>query len=68
MYPEFQQAALLEKNHAVEEEMRGQIQESQEHAEQFKQVLAKAEKRFAALKKVEQRHASAYQKMLEEVQ
>jgi|TARA_R110000868_G_C10418385_1_gene723061 rubrerythrin len=68
MYPEFQQAALIEKNHAVEEEMRGQIVESKEHAEQFKQVLAKAEKRFAALKKVEQRHASAYQKMLEEVQ
>jgi len=58
----------MEHNHAVEQEMKGQIEESKEHAEQFKAVLAKAQKRFDALKRVEQRHASAYQKMLEEVQ
>jgi rubrerythrin len=39
--------------------------ESSEHAEQFKAVLAKAEKRFAALKRVEQRHANAYTQVLE---
>ena len=32
------------------------------------QTLKKAEKRFAALAKVEQRHATAYQRMLQEVQ
>jgi len=68
MYPEFHRTAIMEHNHAVEQEMQDQIEESREHAEQFKAVLAKAEKRFAALKKVEERHASAYQKMLEEVQ
>jgi rubrerythrin len=68
MYPEFHRAAVMEHNHAVEEEMKGQIEESKEHAKQFRDVLAKAQKRFDALKRVEQRHASAYQKMLEEVQ
>jgi len=65
MYPEFQRNAIMEKNHAVELEMVGQIAESKEHAEQFVAVLAKAEKRFAALQKVEQRHARAYQQVLE---
>jgi len=68
MYPEFQRSAIMEKNHAVEQEMTEQIAESKEHAEQFKAVLAKAEKRFNALKKVEERHATAYQRMLQEVQ
>jgi rubrerythrin len=65
MYPEFQRSAIMEKNHAVEQEMTEQIAESKEHAEQFKEVLAKAEKRFNALKKVEERHADAYKKVLE---
>jgi rubrerythrin len=68
MYPNFRDDAVHEGNEVVEKEIQGQIQESREHAEQFKTVLAKAEKRFAALKKVEERHATAYQKMLEEVQ
>ena len=42
-----------------------QIEESKLHAEQFAAVLAKAEKRFNALKKVEERHANAYKKVLE---
>jgi rubrerythrin len=65
MYPEFQRAAVMERNHAVEQEMTQQIAESREHAEQFKAVLAKAERRFNALKKVEQRHAEAYKQKLE---
>ena len=65
MYPEFQRSAIMEKNHAVELEMTEQIAESQEHAEQFKAVLIKAEKRFNALKKVEERHANAYKNVLE---
>jgi len=68
MYPNFRDDAVHERNELAEKEMQGQIEESREHAEQFKAVLAKAQKRFDALKRVEQRHASAYQRMLEEVQ
>jgi rubrerythrin len=68
MYPNFRDDAVHEGNELVEKEMQEQIEESKEHAAQFKAVLVKAEKRFAALKKVEERHASAYQRMLEEVQ
>ncbi len=65
MYPQFEAIAVKEKDIEAEKEMRGQIQESFEHAEAFKAVLAKAEKRFNALKKVEERHANAYKKVLE---
>jgi rubrerythrin len=65
MYPEFHRNALLEKNHEIEQEMLFQMEESREHAEQFREVLEKAEKRFAALKKVEERHANAYKQVLE---
>ena len=64
MYPQFEAIAVSEGNLHAEKEMRGQIQESFEHAEAFKAVLAKAEKRFAALKKVEERHANAYKHVL----
>ena len=65
MYPGFKAAAETEGNQLAAIEAQSQIEESQEHAEQFAQVLAKAEKRFAALQKVEQRHAHAYQQVLE---
>ena len=68
MYPTMKAEAVAEGNEHAANEAQEQIAESKEHAEQFKTVLAKAEKRFAALAKVEQRHASAYQRMLEEVQ
>jgi rubrerythrin len=68
MYPGFEQQAKAEGDRTALNEFRNQIVESSEHAEQFKAVLAKAQKRFAALAKVEQRHASAYQTMLQEVQ
>jgi len=64
MYPQFEAIAVREKDIEAEKEMRGQIQESFEHAEAFKAVLAKAEKRFAALKKVEERHANAYKQVM----
>jgi rubrerythrin len=64
MYPEFETIANREGELHVEKEMRSQIEESFEHAQQFKNVLAKAEKRFAALKKVEERHANAYKQVL----
>jgi rubrerythrin len=70
MYPNFLANAEIEKNAQASVEFVGQIAESKEHADQFKQklaVLEKAEKRFAALAKVEKRHAEAYQKILETV-
>lgn len=65
MYPTFKEQATSEGNTAAVIEATTQIEESREHAEQFKAVLAKAEKRFAALQKVEKRHAEAYQQVLE---
>ena len=65
MYPEFKRSAVMEGNHIAEEEMQSQIDESKEHAEQFSEILKKAEKRFAALTRIEQRHAAAYQQKLE---
>ena len=65
MYPEFRRAAEHEGNVRAVIEAAHQIAESQEHAEQFKSVLARAEKKFAALSRIEQRHAAAYQSKLE---
>lgn len=65
MYPGFEEQARAENNRTAQYEFRNQIVESTEHAEQFKAVLAKAEKRFAALKRVEKRHADAYTQVLE---
>ena len=65
MYPRMKNAAHNEGNTAAAEEAQHQIDESREHAEQFRAVLAKAELRFAALTKIEQRHAAAYQQVLE---
>jgi rubrerythrin len=65
MYPEFKAQAFSEGLAIVTKEFTDQIEESQEHAEEFKAVLVRAEKRFAALQKVEERHAKAYQSILE---
>lgn len=61
MYPTMRAEAVAEGNEHAAKEAEQQIAESQEHAKEFAAVLAKAEKRFAALQKVEQRHAEAYQ-------
>jgi rubrerythrin len=68
MYPQFESIAEHEQDVKALAIAREQIKESEEHALQFIEVLKKAEKRFAALARVEQRHATAYQRMLEEVQ
>lgn len=68
MYPKFESEAQSENNQIALNEFRNQIVESAAHADEFKSLLVKAEKRFAALAKVEKRHASAYQTMLQEVQ
>ena len=64
MYPRFETMAKAEHNIEAVKEFNEQGRESNEHAQQFKAVLEKAEKRFAALKKVEERHANAYKKVL----
>jgi len=64
MYPAFRHLAEQEGQHAAVAEMDGQIAESKEHAERFAKILALAAKRFAALAKVEQRHANHYSETL----
>lgn len=64
MYPKFETEAKLDGQQHWLEEIQDQIAESKEHAEAFQKVLNKAEKRFAALKGVEERHANAYKQVL----
>lgn len=65
MYPEFRHMAEVEGYENAQKEFDEQIEESKEHAEMFQQVLIKAEKRFSALARVEERHAGNYQKTLD---
>jgi rubrerythrin len=67
MYPTFRKTAELEGNAAAVAEMDEQIAESKEHAAQFKATLEKAQKRFAALAKVEERHANHYKAQLAKI-
>ena len=68
MYPSFRRTAEAEGNAAAVAEMNEQIEESKVHAAQFKATLEKAQKRFAALAKVEERHANHYQSRLAAIQ
>jgi rubrerythrin len=54
-------------NAAAVAELNEQIEESKVHAAQFTATLLKAQKRFAALAKVEERHANHYQAQLDKV-
>jgi rubrerythrin len=65
MYPQFKVIAEAEGNSEAVKEAAHQIDESREHAEAFADVLKKAERRFAALAKIEKRHAEAYQQIKE---
>ncbi|WP_413437871.1 rubrerythrin family protein [Sulfuriferula sp. GW1] len=67
MYPNFRHAAVEEGNHAAVAEMDEQIAESREHAARFQAILEKAAKRFAALAKVEEKHANHYRDTLAQV-
>ena len=67
MYPQFRHLAEQEGNHKAVAEMDEQIAESKEHAQRFQQTLAKAAKRFAALAKVEARHANQYRATLAKI-
>ena len=64
MYPKFRHLAIEEGNHAAVAEYEEQIAESKVHAENFKRTLEIAAKRFAALAKVEERHANHYRAAL----
>jgi rubrerythrin len=67
MYPGFRKTAVEEGNAAAVAEIDEQIAESKAHAEAFRAKLEKAAKRFAALAKVEERHAGNYQRALERI-
>ena len=67
MYPGFLKTAQQEGNAAAVSEIAEQIAESKEHAEMFKATLEKAAKRFAALARVEERHANQYRAVLTKV-
>ncbi len=67
MYPSFRHMAEQEGNRAAVAELDEQIAESKEHAARFRETLAKAAKRFAALAKVEERHANRYRATLAKV-
>jgi rubrerythrin len=67
MYPGFLKTAQQEGNAAAAAEINQQIAESKQHAEQFQAMLQKAAKRFAALAKVEERHANQYRAVLAKI-
>lgn len=67
MYPKFRHLAMQENNEAAVREFDEQIAESVEHAQRFQATLEKAAKRFAALAKVEERHANHYRATLTKV-
>lgn len=60
MYPQFKEEAIKEQEIEALRELDEQIAESVEHAQQFIEVLKKAEKKFNALGKVEKLHAEHY--------
>jgi rubrerythrin len=64
MYPKFRHLAVQEGNEAAVAEFDEQIAESKEHADAFRRTLEIAAKRFAALAKVEERHANNYRNVL----
>jgi rubrerythrin len=67
MYPKFRHEAEAEGRSDAVKEIDEQIAESKEHAARFTATLAKAAKRFAALAKVEERHAGHYQAQLDSI-
>ncbi|MHB1676278.1 MAG: rubrerythrin family protein [Sulfuriferula sp.] len=68
MYPSFRHAAEKEGQLVAVAEIDEQIAESKVHAARFQATLEKAAKRFAALAKVEEKHANHYRDTLAKVQ
>ena len=67
MYPGFLKTAQQEGDAAAASEIKQQIAESEEHAALFQATLEKAAKRFAALARVEERHANQYRATLAKI-
>jgi rubrerythrin len=70
MYPGMAKAAEIEGDVLAKKEAEHQIEESEQHAKEFQEVMSwmkKAEARFKALKGVEERHANAYKVKLGEL-
>lgn len=67
MYPRFRHEAIQEGNDSAVAEIDEQIEESKVHAARFQLTLEKAAKRFAALAKVEERHAKHYRATLAKI-
>jgi rubrerythrin len=67
MYPKFRHLAVEEGNAAAVAEYDEQIAESKQHAEQFRKTLETAAKRFAALARIEERHANHYKAALDKL-
>ena len=69
MYPQFRREAEVEGNAAALAEIDAQIAESKGHADAFaahldRGIVQKAERRFAALARIEERHAGHYRAAL----
>ncbi len=64
MYPSFRHLAVEEGHSQAVAEFDNQIAESRDHARAFRSVLQTAAKRFAALARVEERHANHYREAL----
>ena len=67
MYPGFKRDAEKEGNLEAQRELDQQIGESIEHAQLFRDTLALAAKRFAALARIEEKHANQYRRVLSQV-
>ncbi len=67
MYPNFRHMAVEEGNSAAVAEYDEQIAESKDHAARFRATLEKSAKRFAALAKVEEKHANTYRATLAKI-
>ena len=65
MYPAFEEDAEREGNEAMLLEARAQVLESRQHAQEFQEVLALAQRRFKALAAVEKHHAQKFSEKLE---
>ncbi len=67
MYPGFHRDAVKEGNAPAQKELEDQIRESREHADLFRATLELAAQRFAALARIEEKHANHYRQTLSQV-
>lgn len=65
MYPEMFKEAMEEGRLMDAREAQHQIEESKTHAEDFRQLLDLAAKRFGALARIERKHADGFQRLRE---